>query len=316
MTEELRKLVELILSANTCTDIFGTNKKRAKNLYHSYARQVHPDNVKGIDTESVDFDKVFGKLSEFWEEFKNGGISASAASNTINSGRTTYTLKGVDFENDRIKVFRAVSSGGDNVQLVVERQKLKNEAYDLLIKIAEQKEYTAFFPKAIDEFAIAQPDGEHAVYAQSVTDGFISLRRIKNAFDKSGQTIDGRDIAWIWRRVLTALGTMYDAEVLHNGLSDLDNILIHPAEHGLIITGWYAGEFKQSASDLNDIAKVFYELSADAPKDILNFFRGCLGKNVYHPFTLLEEFDNLLSVLYGERKFHEFNIPANIEEEL
>ena len=51
--------------------------------------------------------------------------------------------------------------------------------------------------------------------------------------------LDGRDVAWIWRRLLAVLQFVHRCEVTHGAVLP-DHVLIEPREHKLILVGWSA----------------------------------------------------------------------------
>jgi hypothetical protein len=57
--------------------------------------------------------------------------------------------------------------------------------------------------------------------------GFRSLAVVRTAFPAG---IDPRDAAWIWRRLLDAVGAAHRAGVIHGAVLP-EHVMIHPAEH-------------------------------------------------------------------------------------
>ena len=60
-----------------------------------------------------------------------------------------------------------------------------------------------------------------------------SLAQVHAAYPRG---LDPRDAAWMWRRLLVALGTVHAAGVVHGAVLP-DHVLIHPDLHDTLI-GW------------------------------------------------------------------------------
>lgn len=65
-------------------------------------------------------------------------------------------------------------------------------------------------------------------------DGFFSLAEVRAVY-RDG--LDPRDVAWMWRRLLVALGYAHRAGVIHGAVVP-DHVLIHPGDHGLALVDW------------------------------------------------------------------------------
>ena len=60
---------------------------------------------------------------------------------------------------------------------------------------------------------------------------------VVNLGDIASGGVDPRDAAWMWRRLLVALGFAHRAGVLHGAVLP-EHVLIHPGEHGLVLVDW------------------------------------------------------------------------------
>lgn len=77
---------------------------------------------------------------------------------------------------------------------------------------------------------ILAPDG---VLIFEALRGFYSLSQV---IEEHGQ-LDPRDMAWMYRRLLVALGFAHQAGYAHGAVLP-QNVWIHPEKHGLVLTGW------------------------------------------------------------------------------
>ena len=167
--------------------------------------------------------------------------------------------------------------------------------------------------------------------------GFRSLAEVRSAFPAG---VDPRDAAWMWRRLLVAIGAAHRAGVIHGAVLP-EHVLIHPADHGLVLVDWCysvsgpAGRIRAivrryqrwyppevlggdpAGPDL-DIwlaTRCMAELiGGRAPARMTAFARGCLlaspGRRPQDAWRLLAELDEMLERLYGPRKFRPFAMPA------
>ncbi|WP_328472467.1 hypothetical protein [Streptomyces sp. NBC_00448] len=147
------------------------------------------------------------------------------------------------------------------------------------------------------------------------------------------------DAAWMWRRLLTALGWAHRAGLVHGAVFP-EHVLIQPELHGLVLVDWcyatavgtdvpvlihhhaddYPPEARQHqpASPATDIHLaslcVRRLVGPHAPGPMRAFLRGCTlpGQNSrpQDAWQLLAELDDLLDRLYGPRIFRPFTMPT------
>jgi serine/threonine protein kinase len=68
--------------------------------------------------------------------------------------------------------------------------------------------------------------------------GFRSLSEVRDAFPGG---VDPRDAAWMWRRLLVAVGAAHRTGLIHGAVLP-EHVMIHPGEHGLVLVDWcYSG---------------------------------------------------------------------------
>jgi hypothetical protein len=141
----------------------------------------------------------------------------------------------------------------------------------------------------------------------------------------------------MWRRLLTALGWAHEAGVVHGAVLP-EHVLIHPAEHGVVLVDWcyavapgqpltavvaahrdrYPPEAlaRRPVSPATDIylATVTVQrlVGRRMPAPMRRFVAGCLydapRMRPQHAWQLLAELDDLLGHLYGPRRFRPFTL--------
>jgi hypothetical protein len=160
--------------------------------------------------------------------------------------------------------------------------------------------------------------------------GFRSLAEVRAAFPAG---VDPRDAAWMWRRLLVAVGAAHRAGVIHGAVLP-EHVLIHPAEHGLVMVDWcysvsgpagrvraivrryqrwyppevLGGDPAGPDLDIWLATRCMAELiGGRAPARMAAFTRGCLlaspRRRPQDAWRLLAEFDEMLEGLYGPRTF-------------
>jgi hypothetical protein len=248
----------------------------------------------------------------------------------------------IAFQGDFCSVYRGTREGkavavkvarqaGDNDLLFGERAALRR------IEERVDKRFQPFFPRLLDGFVYQDEQGERrATNVLSWTGGAYTLEEIRRAYVAG---VDPKDVAWMWRRLLVALGAAHRAGIVH-GAALPPHVGVLPAEHGLVLLGWtcavevgqpiraissayeswYPEEVmqKEPALPATDVAMgarcMLFLLGEDAPAAFSRFFRGCLlpspRQRPQDAWALLREFDDLLARLWGPRRFHPFTMPA------
>ncbi|MGQ0709989.1 MAG: protein kinase family protein [Rhodoferax sp.] len=64
-----------------------------------------------------------------------------------------------------------------------------------------------------------------------------SLEDVMQCYRARGRVVDARHAVWMWRRVLEVLAFVHDSGWVHQDLQP-ENLLVHPANHGVQIIGW------------------------------------------------------------------------------
>jgi hypothetical protein len=306
--------IAMIEAAAGPGDLFGPDAGRS---YRRLARLTHPDTRPGDHRAAA----AFAKLADLWRQRYLGDRGTLAArgdlANLYRTGRGLLKVARDPADNDLMDAeAAALACIRGNVDVT----------------------FGAYFPVLAQTQRLVDPRSGAERRANLIGElaGFVSLARVGAAF---GGGIDPRDAAWMWRRLLVALGAAHRAGVVHGAVLP-EHVLIHPAEHGLVLIDWcYSGRppyrlpaivarhrdryppevlAGQPAGPDADIWLATYcmtELTGDRlPAPLAAFARGCLlaspRRRPQDAWALLHELDELLGRLYGARKFRPFAIPA------
>ena len=325
--------LDTVLLASYPRELFSvTNKKEAKKEYLRLARAVHPDMFQD-SKEKERASKAFARLGQLWAYLKEGD---TLKTNLLKTRRHEYVINEPLSGDDVFARYAATFDAGHRscwilVVKSISDVDLAAASSSALRKLRDvPEEYAAYFPTLIETFRYRQSDGDHAALAIETVPGLRSLREVLDVYPGG---IDGKDVAWIFRRMLVALGNTHDIGLVH-GAPNLDSIFIHPEQHGVVLSGWQysvargeplravPAEFKDYYSesalnkeivdyelDLAIAAKIARRLLAEnQPVAMKAFFNGCQVAKLPPASLLLAEFDELLERLYGKRSFHKFTM--------
>jgi hypothetical protein len=214
---------------------------------------------------------------------------------------------------------------------------MRHEAAALRQLTGVQDRFRAYFPQLIRAERHTDPGTGLARRANVLArlDGFRTLAEVGAAFPDG---VDPRDAAWMWRRLLVAVGASARAGVIHGAVVP-EHVLIHPGQHGLVLADWcysvptgrlraaparyrswyppdvLAGQPAGPDLDIWLATRCMTQLTGPRlPAPLAAFARGCrLASPRRRPpdaWALLAELDDLLGQLYGPRRFRPFAIPA------
>jgi hypothetical protein len=273
----------------------------------------------------------------------------------ITGPKRTYTLLGVIAAGDVADVYLArgtASTGAEESSYIVKISRVlegqtilerERRVYGRLLTSAGDTTYRKYLPTLAESFlAQDQKKNPRRVNVFIHEPGFYTLEQVH----EQHPALDGRHLAWIFKRLLTALGFSHHQGIVHGAVLPC-HVLLHAGNHGLQLVGWgqsvdtdrplaavatrfkdwYPPEVhkKQPASPQADLflaARCFIYLAggdpvqnrmpSTVPAPMQSFIRTCLlegGKmRPDDAWKLLDEFDELLQRLYGPPSFRELKM--------
>jgi len=356
----LEDLATELEKARAPISIFGTldgeaeqQLSSARKIYRRLARICHPDTADG-DRDLAN--RAFERLNSLWERAQRqietgtyGTSAGDALGLKILGKRHRYTVDRLIANGDIADVYACkIDDGRDGVLKLARKPSsasfIQTEASRLRHLGDEVDDaYKPYFPELIETLRCRGRGGIHRLANVTATvDGLYSLEEVMAI---RGRRMDPRDMAWIWRRLLTAMGAAHKAGIVHGALLP-PHVLIHPAMHGVVLVGWGTslkrGDQQRTISSayklwypnevfdhkgVTEETDIFmgaccmtYLLGANVvpnhhtPKAMRAFFRGCtLPKQNMRPddaWALKETFDEVLERLYGPRRFRPFDMPT------
>ncbi|MFF5176871.1 serine/threonine protein kinase [Micromonospora sp. NPDC000316] len=314
--------IRLVTAARTDADLFGTDQPARR--YRELVAALHPDRLAdpGVRAEATE---AFIQVTTRWQ----------ARQVTILGD---YRLGALAHSGDLADLYDV----GEDRLLKLPRRPTDN---DLMAREAHalhtiarngDPRYLPYVPRLVDEFAHrdAATGAERRINVLATAPGLHDLDVVRRAYPNG---LDARDVAWMWRRLLVALGLAHRAGIVHGAVLP-QHVLIEPGAHGVVLVDWcfsapvggtvpaivpdhqdwYPPEVlqKRQCGPGTDIwmatGCMTWLLNRDAPRELLTFAEGCrqrfLKDRPDDAWRLLREFDQVLDRLYGPRTFRPFTL--------
>lgn len=322
------------------TTLFGPRAgdgSAARKRYLALAKALHPDTVG--DSEKTTANRAFTLLGRRWREHRDD------TRGTVTIGGTTHRLSRNPRMDDIAACYRLYDDAGatgDELRLArdpADNDLIRAEA-DALDRIAAEGDpkFAAYAPPRAKTIRI-KDDATGIERCGNVLprpDGFVSLRDVADGYPDG---LHPKDAAWMWRRLLVAIGQAHRCGIVHGAVIP-EHVLIHPEQHGLLLTDWYyavpAGRRLSAVAAHTATAypaEVFNRrpvaasldifmatrcmtglIGSRIPAELERFARGCtLGNARARPrdaWALLAELDDVLHRLWGPRVFRPFSMPS------
>lgn len=300
-----------------------------------YAKQIHPDLFQD-EEDKIKAKEAFAHLNSLKDKL-DGKSPKASAKNKLKTKKHEYDLGSKFNSNDISTTFLGEYDAGHQLAYLTfvnsptDSDLVENHISTLKRLKDVPEEYVKFYPQLLESFRYRDASGkDRLVVASERLDGFVPLTKVLKTYPYG---IGGRDVAWIFRRMLVALGNAHDIGIV-NGAPIPESWLIHPEMHGIILADWSysvaSGEAlkavpqrlkhlypdralrKEPVSGTLDIsiaAQVARSLLADGePTQLLAFFKGCQLASTPKASRLLAEFDTLLLRIYGKPRFSPFTL--------
>jgi len=300
----------------------------AGRAYRMLVKVVHPDVAPAGRGPAATV--ALARLFDLWSERDGRLLTTKRATYRVGGRVATGDIAELYAVDGAAALLKLPRRPGDN-------DLLEAEAAALTTLAAEgDPTFRAYAPRLVESFT-----HQDAVRARRTANivarqrGFVSLADVHAAYPGG---LDPRDVAWMWRRLLTGLGWAHRAGLVHGAVLP-EHVLIHPAEHGLVLVDWcysvpagtpipalvakhraaYPPEVPArrpatAATDIFMATGLMLRLLRNPPEPLRRFARGCrYDKPRMRPqdaWHLLGEFDELLGDLYGPRRFRPFAMPA------
>ncbi|GHH46912.1 protein kinase family protein [Lentzea cavernae] len=324
--------LELVERATSAEGLFGPRttdpdkRRQARRLYHALASVLHPDVVGPGNTRAHEASANLTRLHHEWTHSTTVELKTKTGVYRIGEPFAVGSIANL-YEADGPHVVKVVRNPALNPLLHGEWHALRQ-----LERFTDRNQWLRpFYPRLLDTSGDVARGSRAFTVLDPLLEGFVTLKVVKDAFPHG---LDGRDYAWMHRRLLKALAGAHQIGLVHGAVT-AENVMVHPEQHGIVLAGWsFAVEEGQrllatsrtiayppevqaqkpvtAATDVHMAHTLMLELLQHNDPRQQVFARGCLQE---HPARrpdaadLLNEYDELLEELYGPRVFRQFALP-------
>ncbi len=355
MNLTLSDLLVQLRSATSSTTIFGpltvAGNGILKRRYRELAAIVHPDHNP---TQRAAADEAFQLLQQ-WYAVAQRQCDPNRAPATPAIDITTklhhYTGHATPLAGDLCDLFAAQADGNQVLLKIVRDARnndlLQTEAKTLrrISRATDGQPVRAHFPTLIEHCSLCDAVGsQRQVNVLQAETAYVSLAAVLRAYPNG---LDVADAAWMFNRMLAALGVIHSLGLVHGALT-LDHVLIRPADHNGMLIDWcysvpageplkaisppYAADYPPEvqarqpatpATDLYMAARCMtrllgghpatLELPKSVPRPIRALLSACLlpsaQRRIDDAWHVFDDFHEILGRLYGPPQFRPFAMP-------
>ncbi|GGM43226.1 hypothetical protein GCM10011608_29870 [Micromonospora sonchi] len=316
--------IRLVAAARDDDELFGLDEPDRR--YRELVAVLHPDRLgrvgPGVRAEATE---AFVRVTTRWRARRETVLRGYRCGRPAHSGDLADLY---DVGADRL--LKLPRDPRDNDLMDREERALR--------RLAERGDprWLPYVPRLVDSFAHrdAATGAERRIIVLATAPGLHSLVEVRRSYPDG---LDARDVAWMWRRLLVALGLAHRAGVVHGAVLP-PHVLIEPDAHGVVLVDWcfstdpdgivpalvpgYQEWYPAEVTDRRpggpgtDIAMaarcMTWLMGRRAPRELLTFARGCrqrvLRARPDDAWRLLGELDEVLHRLYGPRTFRPFTL--------
>lgn len=336
---------EQVEAARTPGDLF-TDADAARSTYRRLARILHPDVNAGDPRAEQAFARLSELWNQYNHGPSGVRHPADRDGRLIyETKRNTYAVHDLIAKGDISNVYltsyvpdtfsSAVKSGALKMPRSPANSDLVVNEIEALKQLKEgvSEPYQMYHPTTVDSFLHQDKTNgkrRRAIITEHL-DGFISLRDVLDAYPTG---ISGRHVAWIARRLWVAMDTAHVAGRVHGAVFP-EHVMIHPTMHGVVLVdwsysqekgekltsavpsylkqGWYGKNYEKPLDHRLDVHQAAYTLESllgvQEARPFRAFFNGCRVASAPTAGELFVEFDELLTRIYGQRKYIPFEMP-------
>lgn len=297
--------------------------------------EAHPDHFKD-PTENKEAEIIFKRFHELADEVRT-------PPQVIDTKTRSYTLEKLMGVGDVSDVHLATCNEEHyviKVSRIVGADKLlmhENFVLKELIDAANDSTYQWYLPQP-QETVKAKSDINTRINVFTYEPGGFTLEQVHNKYPGG---LDGKHIAWVFKRLLTVIGYAHTKKWIHNAVLP-PHVMIFPGTHGLqlldwktasqsgpmkLISGryrdWYPPEVTKKedtgpGTDIYMAAKCMIYLAggdpvkgtmpASFPRQVAGYLRSAILDPIRmrpkDAWDFLDEFTKMLEEVYGKPKFH------------
>ena len=320
-----------------------------KQQYHLLAMRVHPDRHQNCPVAT----EAFRLLQQWFAVAQQQVIQrVQGVPLVITTAKARYVSQDGPWAGDlcdlypaatdqRRVLLKVVRSASNNDLIVREAQVLQR-----IDRALAGQPVRAHFPTLIEAIQLRDAAGvERYVNVLSYEDDYVSLTEVMRLYPAG---IQAADAAWMFNRILAALGVIHQLELVHGAVTP-DHVLIRLQDHNGLLLDWcYSVPMGEPLKAMNLAYRVDYppevaarqpataatdlymaarclvrllggdpqtgEVPVHVPKAIQRLLRSCLlpapARRANDAWELFDEFHTILEQLYGPPCFRPFLLPS------
>lgn len=245
MASTLDDLTRLLEGARAPADVFGNlaGDRRAAlgRRYRELAAAAHPDRHPAAAAAAHRAFTALGRWHDLALRQIAQGVYGAAPRIDVRAGGRRYIGYAEPLRGDLCDLYPAEAGDGP-LLLKIARRPASGDLMEAEARALGRVErelagdrLRAHFPTLVDAFAVADAAGArrlaHALRAEA---GTLSLAAVLRARPEG---LDPADGAWIFNRILAALGAAHGLGLVHGALLP-EHVLVRPADHNGLLIDW------------------------------------------------------------------------------
>ena len=349
-------LLDRLRGADGPADVFGVlagdRQAALKRRYRELITIAHPDRNAYRADEATEACKALQEWYAAAQRQLSQGVYGAAPRISVATRRRQYTGYAPPIEGDLCELFPA-EAAGEQMLLKVARLPRNNDllqaeaqALRAIDRALDGQPARAHFPTLVEHFLLRDAAGaQRHTNVLSAEAGYVSLAEVLRAYPGG---LDAADAAWMFNRVLAALGVTHGLGIVHGAVTP-SHVLIRPDDHNGMLVDWcygvpigeplkaisppYAADYppealaQQPATPATDLymaarcmARLLgghpttLELPGSVPRPIRALLSACLlpapQRRPDDAWQVLDDFHEILGRLYGPPRFRPFYMPV------
>lgn len=306
--------VSEIMTAADSIGLFGPIGKRAAVKYRRLMRSVHPD----VDPSPAAADAA-ARLNALWEEWQAdyGSKPARDASSHAPAAKTETVKILATSESTLFKTawgWLDVANKPEPAGSTARTASVPVGGLSKLHGMVAGSPVWVPSPDDLEPVMIAQKDGPHAAIKAKTGD---SPESMADGWPLAALgAVDGRDLAWILKRLVFLGSATAAAGVVFPDLGE--RVIVRPSTHQLGVVSFIgveeAPEIDVAHDPMASVMEAFVKLASTAAspdaRKLTAFARGCMVASRPDGGELMRELDSVLLETYGPASYHEMEDPA------
>lgn len=317
------EIIDKILEAEKCGDIFERNETKIRSLFRTYAKRIHPDVCNDPQAQ-----KAFSKLNKLYESALNHISNHTWEETGSVQISQKIILKGVK----DISSFELGARYVTDTQVAYIFDSGKDKYWYQYVTMAKLVKYGN--TKMTDLYSNRMPVFNKVIDHMSADRRAIILDKTADVYPMDlflkaySEQLSGRDIAWMISRMCDLLCFLQYNSIVLNGFTK-ENLFINPERHSLFIFGgwWYStmvgypmlgtnktvyscmspltktnklSTFQTDIESMRHLASELIKDKTDIPKPILDWIDAGSSDD---PIKEYSWWNKVLDAAYGKRKF-------------